>query len=453
MSTPTLRRGLSTLDAAAIVVGTVIGTGIFLKTATMSQVLGSPLYVMLAWVMAGLLSYAGALTYSELGSRFPEAGGEYIYLKEAYGGLVSFLYGWTRCFIGGPGSIAAYAVGTATFLGGVFQYQSAETQLYVAIALILIFTGLNCLAITIGGAIQTVLTILKILMVISIAFGIFFFGNQTSYSYWETANSSAIFPGLSAFGTALIAALWAYDGWNNLPMVGSEIKNAQKALPIALGLGMLGVGGAYLLANFSYFMALPFDQILTANSSSYPDALPVATLASQTFLGHSGVILMSVIFAISAIGAMHGSIMTSARVPYAMATQGSMPKILSFIGAKNQSPMASVIFQGMISIVLAFSGTFDQLTDAVVFSSWIFYALCAASLFKWRKQDKTKTFTGFKTPGYPLIPIVFVIVSTLLLMNTVITNPKPSLMGLGVILLGVPFYLFYFRFQPGNKHR
>jgi len=442
MSKNQLARGLTTIDAAALVVGTVIGTGIFLKTAVMSQLLGSSYYVLLAWVVAAVLSYAGALSYAELGSRFPRAGGEYAYLSEGYGRLTAFLYGWTRMWIAGPGSIAAYAAGAATFLGGAMAIPQGMGRSLTAIGFIVFFCALNCLAVRVSGRIQSLLTLTKLLLIGGIVAGVFAMGTESSAANF----TSGPWPGLSAFGAALIAALWAFDGWNNLPMVGSEVKNAQRALPIALGLGMLAVALAYLLANAAFFYALPFETVTTGNSTLHPDALPVATMAANTFLGDWGIVTMSVIFTISALGAMHGSILTGARVPYAMAADGQMFKPLAFVHPSSRSPVTSVLFEGGIACVLALSGTFDQLTDAVVFSSWIFYGLGAGSLFIFRARDRRNgERPSFQAPGFPWVPAVFILVSIALLVNTIYVNPQPTLLGLAVIGLGVPAYFYFAR--------
>ena len=438
-----LIRGLSRWDAAALVVGPIIGTGIFLKSAIMAQLLPHPWWVILAWATAAVLSYAGALSYAELSSRFPEAGGEYAYLRESYGHLVAFLYGWTRMMIAGPGSLAAYAVGAATFSSGFWPLPIAPT----AVVFILLFTAINCLAVKSSGRVQTALTAAKLFLIFGIAGGVLL--NSASLANWSSADPVGAWTGWSAFGSALIAALWAFDGWNNLPMVGSEVHDAQKSLPLALALGMLAAGGAYVTANAAYFLSLPLTTIQSANSTIHPDALPVATLAAQTFLGQGGVALMSVVFTISALGAMHGSMLTGARVPYAMAVDGLMPKVLAFVHNRTRIPLAGVLFESAMAVLLALSGTFDQLTDAVVFSSWIFYALATASLLRFRREDAQKSQRpDFLAPGYPIIPFLFVMVSIALLVNTVYSNPIPSLLGLGVILTGVPVYFVFRKAGP-----
>ncbi len=438
-----LVRGLGLTDAAAIVVGSIIGTGVFLKTATMANLVGSPSMVLLAWIVAGLLSLTGALAYAELGTLMPNAGGEYVYLKEGYGDFWAFLYGWMRFWIGSPGSIAAYAVGAMTFLSGIVDLAPFGGKAAAAVVVIIAFSSINCMSVAFGGRVQALMTALKLIMIIGISFGIFFFSRSGSTIHFgESDVAIQGVAGWSAFGSALLAALWAYDGWNNLPMVAGEIKNPQRNIPLSLGLGMLAILAIYGVANVAYFYALPFQEILTSNSSAFPDALPVATKAALTFLGTSGITILSVAFVFSALGAMNGSIMTGARVPYAMAKDGLFFKQLGNVNEKSLVPVVSIIVQGIVSMLLALSGTFDQLTDYVVFSSWIFYAMVTGVVFVLRKRIPDAP-RPYKTIGYPVLPIIFIVLGILLLINTVMTSPRESMIGLGFILAGVPVYMIF----------
>lgn len=435
-----LVRGLNLVDASSLVVGSIIGTGVFLKTAKMSQLMGSPSMVLMIWVFAGFLSLTGALAYAELGSLMPRAGGEYVYLKEGFGDRWAFLYGWMRFWIGAPGSIAAYSVGAMTFASGLVDLSFMGGRTTAAVVTIICFSSVNCLSIAYGGRVQSAMTILKVLIIAAICFGIFFYSTTgTPDHFTETAPGFTGFTGWSAFGSATLAALWAYDGWNNLPMVAGEVKNPQKNIPMSLGIGMLVILAIYCTTNLAYFYALPFAEVITSNSSLFPDALPVATKAAMTFLGTSGITILSAAFVFSALGAMNGSIMTGARVPYAMATDGLFFKQLAIIGEKSKVPFVSIIVQGMVAIVLALSGTFDQLTDYVVFSSWIFYAMVTAVVFVLRKRMPDAP-RGYKALGYPIVPAIFILLALLLLINTVYTNPTGSFIGLGFILAGVPVY-------------
>ncbi len=437
-----LSRGLGFRESIAIVVGTIIGTGIFLKTAIMSQTVGSPGVVLLAWMVAGLLSLAGALTYAELGSLYPKAGGEFVYLRETYGDLPGFLFGWMRFWIGTPGSIAAYAVGSATFLSPLYGGFTPPVLTSIAIGFIIVFSLLNCLTVEWGGRLQVVMTILKVMMIATIIFGCFFISHGSTQGF--SAPHDWSWKGWSAFGSALVAALWAYDGWNNLPMASGEVRDAQRNVPRALAFGTLIILLIYGLVNVAYFYALPFGEILTSSSPGNRAAMPVATKAAQTFLGVGGIGFLSVAFVISALGAMNGSILTGARVPFAMAKEKLFFKGLGYVSPRTHSPMVAIIVQGFWACVLALSGTFDQLTDYVVFGSWVFYAMCAGAVvvLRMKRPDLPR---GYKVPGYPVIPIVFIIVALCLLANTLITSPRESGIGLVIICVGIPVYWFFFR--------
>lgn len=442
MSVDLVRR-LSFIDAASIVVGSIIGTGVFLKAATMAGLVGNPMTVLLIWIVAGFLSLAGALVYAELGSMMPSAGGEYVYLREGYGDLAAFLFGWMRFWIGSPGTIAAYAVGAMTFMSGAVDLSFIGGKAPAAVIVIIIFSSLNCLSVAFGGRLQAIMTGLKLLMIIGLSIGIFLFSPTGSFSHLsETHPAQPGFAGWAAFGSATLAALWAYDGWNNLPMIAGEVKNPQKNIPLALVLGTLLILAIYCVANLAYFYALPFVEVYTSNSDAYPNALPVATKAAMSILGTSGVTILSAAFVFSALGAMNGAVMTGARVPYAMAKDGLFFKQLAIVNNATLVPVISIVVQGTMAMILALSGSFDQLTNYVIFASWIFYAMVTSVVFVLRKK-RPDAPRSYKTFGYPVVPIIFIILTTLLLVNTVIESPKESGIGLAFILLGVPVYYIF----------
>jgi len=437
---PQLVRGLSLLDGFSLVAGTIIGTGIFIKTAAMTQAVDSAGYVLLAWVLAGLLSLTGALVYAEIGSIYPHAGGEYVYLREGFGTFWSYLYGWTRFLIASPASVAAYSVGASTFLSGALPLEQFGGVPGVAIAFIVVFTAINCFTISVGGRVQTFFTLLKVALIVGLALA-FLISSKGSFSHFKQLSGSGGFPGWSAFGAAMLAALWAYDGWNNMPMVAGEIRDPKHNIPRAMIYGMGAVLFVYALSNLAYFYILPHTEIVQSFSDDFPNALPVATKAAQVVMGGLGASILSVLFVISALGAMNGSIMTGARVPFAMAEDGIFVKALGRINSRTKVPVVSVIVQGVVACIFAASGKFDQLTNYVVFSSWIFYALVTAAIFKFRKMHPDHD--GYFVWGFPWLPIVFIIVAIGLLINTVYISPKDSLIGLAVILAGIPlFYVF-----------
>jgi APA family basic amino acid/polyamine antiporter len=249
----------------------------------------------------------------------------------------------------------------------------------------------------------------------------------------------------------MLAALWAYDGWNAMPMIGGEVRNPQRNIPRALIGGMLAVMAIYCLANLAYFYALPFDEVVTANSTSHRDALPVATKAAQTFLGGLGGRLISVAFILSALGALNGLILSSARVPFAMARDGLFFSRFSVVNARSHVPAWSIIIQAVWSSVLAISGSYDQLTDCVIFASWIFYGMTTSAVFVLRRKMPDAP-RPYKTFGYPVVPMVFVLVALWLIVNTLQARPVESTTGLILIALGLPVFIYYrYRKQTTNN--
>lgn len=461
-----LIRGLTLTDTTALVVGTVIGTGVFLKAAVMAQEVGTPKLVLLAWVAAGLLSLAGALTYAELGAMLPEAGGEYVYLRHSYGEASAFLFGWQRFIVAGSASIASLGAGLAIFLsaflpldavwaerkfvllGQTINWKFGSEQL-AAVGVILLLTAINCLTVAFGGKVQSLMTLLKIAGIAFIIGGVFFASKTATWANLaapQNANSSGGSLALgSAFGVAMLAALWGYDGWNNMPMAAGEVQQPGRNIPRALILGMIIVMAIYCLLNLSYFYALPFSDVVTSRSTQFRDALPVSAKAAQTFLGEYGGRLISIVFVVSAFGALNGSILSNARVPYAMAREGMFFSTMGALSNKTHVPIKGLIVQGIWSCLLALSGTFDQLTDCLLFASWIFYGLVTSSVFVLRRKMPNAA-RPYKTFGYPLIPMVFVLVAIALIINTLFTRPVESLFGLLLIAIGLPLY-FYFRAQ------
>jgi APA family basic amino acid/polyamine antiporter len=464
-----LVRGLTASDTTLLVIGTVIGTGVFLKSAVMAQEVGSPALVLAAWVTAGFLSLAGALSYAELGALLPHAGGEYVYLRHAYGDGPAFLYGWMRFSVASFGSIAVLGVGFATFLSAVsplttvwlehnytlvgqeIHWQFGTKQI-VAVGAILFFSAINCIGIVFGGRVQSVLTLMKVLGIAVIVVGVFSLSGTASWGNLKSTSGAANAAGISAFGAAMLAALWAYDGWNAMPMVGGEVRNPERNIPRALIGGMLAVMAIYCLANLAYFYALPFAEVVTASSTSHRDALPVATKAAQTFLGAWGGRLISIAFILSALGALNGLILSSARVPFAMARDGLFFSRFSEVNAASHVPVWSIIIQAVWSSLLAVSGSYDQLTDYVIFASWIFYGMTTSAVLVLRRTMPDAP-RPYKTLGYPLIPLVFVLVALGLIVNTLVARPVESATGLIVIALGLPVFLYCRHQRNQNRER
>lgn len=455
-----LSRALSLRDSVALVIGTVIGTGIFLKTAPMAQLLGNPSLVLLAWVAAGLLSLAGALTYAELGAMLPKAGGEYVFLREAYGDLTAFLFGWANMAIIAAGAIAALGTAFASFLSvfvpmpGIWAArtfhlfgQDVHWQLgvkqAVAVAMILLFSAANTRGVATSGRIQWLLTSAKLLGIAVIVGGAFLLSRTASWENFATPVEAAVGTGgVSAFGAAMIAALWAYQGWSHMPMVAGEMRNPERDVPRGLIYGMLIVLGIYLLTNVAYFYALPFNEVVTSSSTAYRDALPVATRATQSFLGNAANNVVTVAFLLSVIGALNGVIIMNARVPFAMARDALFFPGLGKADSRTGTPVRAVWFQGIWGSLLALSGTFDQITTSSIFAVWIFIAIAGVAVFVLRRKlpDLPRPY---RTLGYPVVPVLFILVAIWLVINTLRTNPVESAAGLVLIGLGLPFYLYF----------
>jgi APA family basic amino acid/polyamine antiporter len=451
MSKRELIRGLDLGATTALVVGTIIGTGVFLKTARMAQAVGTPSLVLLAWVAAGLLSLAGALSYAELGAMLPAAGGEYVYLRAAYGDLPAFLFGWMRLTVGSTGSIASFGAAFATFLSALAPLHSVWSQRSVAVGIILMFTAVNCLRVSIGGRVQTMLTLGKVAAIGSIAVGVFFFAPSARWEHLRAPAGTAAWCGLPAFGAAMLSALWAFDGWNNMPMAAGEVREPGRNIPRALIAGMAIVLVVYGVLNLAYCYALPMGEIAASNSTLHGTALPVAAKAAQTFLPRFGAQWVAVAALLSTIGALNGSILTGARIPYAMARDGLFFREFGRLDDHSAVPVLSIFLQGFWASILALSATFDQLTDCVIFAGMIFYAATTAAVFVLRRKQPA-TPRPYKTLGYPVTPAVFVLVAVWLVCNTLRTNRVGSIAGLGLIALGLPVY-WWQRRARGNEER
>ncbi|MCP9495422.1 MAG: amino acid permease [Pyrinomonadaceae bacterium MAG19_C2-C3] len=456
-----LIRGLGLAAAFSIVVGNVIGQGIFLKTRVMTCNVGEPSTVLFVWIAAGLLSLAGALTYAELAAMMPKAGGEYVFVREAYGRCTGFLYGWMQFFIAKTGSQAALAVGFAIFLnlllggaldGEYFRFQISTftftfgAMQVVALSAIVLVTLINCLAVSLSGNVAAVLTAVKIALVLLIVIGAFVFADGT-FAHFASSGAGGVCEGVDAaartgfagFGAAMLGALWAYDGWNNLTLVAGEVKQPQRNIPIALISGMATVGCLYVLANVAYFYVLTPDEI-----ASIPAASSVASQVAERFLGATAVGFMAAALLASTFGTLHTSILTGARVPYAMSRDGLFFQSLARLSQRARVPVGALILQGVWASVLALSGSYDALTDYVIFASWIFYGLATASVFIFRTRlpDAERPY---KTWGYPVVPVLFLLVTAALLINTLLTTPRQALTGLALIALGLPVYWYWTR--------
>lgn len=471
-----LVRALGLMAAISIIIGNVIGTGVFLKARVMTCNLGSPTWVMIAWIAAGLLSLAGALTYAELTAMKPEAGGEYVFLRDAFGKAASFLFGWMQIFIAKPGSQAAasvaFAIGMNDFLDKklaqtLFQTTILGTEFeittlqLVAIMVIIIFTTINCATVSVSGQVATALTFVKIGLILFVGFGAFLFvtggGNFGHFSMIESGGTcegvaesvrygSAGYTFLAGFGAAMLGALWGYDGWNNLTFVAGEVKNPNRNIPLAIIGSTILIIFLYVFVHIGYFYLLDPTQVASVSKSSSVAMSIVSQFFGgdiRTFATGVAVALFAVGLMLSSLGTLHTSILSGSRIPYAMAQDGLMHRGMARLSATNV-PVRALIMQGIFACILALSGSFDTLTDYVIFGSWIFYALVTASIFVFRKKypDAIRPYKAF---GYPVVPVLFLLVAGWLIVNTITTSPKQSFIGIFLILAGLPVYYYLAR--------
>jgi basic amino acid/polyamine antiporter, APA family len=450
-----LIRGVGAWGAIAVNVANMIGTGVFLKTRVMTCNVGDAKTVLAVWVAAGLLSLAGTFSYSEIAAMMPEAGGDYVYLRRAYGRAVGFLFGWMTFAVAKAGSQAALAVGLAIFmnvaLGGALQRWhlfGVSGLTLVALSTIWTVALINCASVTAGGRTALAITIAKVALVFGVGAGAFLLA-PGSFSHLAGSGAGGVCEGVAAsarggiagFGAAMLGALWAYDGWNNVAPLAGEIRDPQRNLPRAFVGGMLVVAFLYLFVNLAYFYVLTPQQVASVSLTS-----SVATEVLRRFLGPAAVSLTAVALMVSSFGSLHSSVLANSRVPFAMARDGLFFRGLGHLSAANV-PARAIIAQAAWASMLALSGSYDTLTDSVMFASWLFYGLSTASLFVFRRTmpDAPRPYRAL---GYPLIPIVFVLVTAALLVNTFIAAPREAFRGVAVLLAGLPLYWYWSRRVP-----
>ena len=439
-----LPRVLGVSHATAIVVGTIIGSGIFLVPQEMMIAVGTSPLVYLAWITGGLLTLFGAMTYAELAAMMPFAGGEYVYLRKAYGDLTAFLYMWTWFAVAKPASIASVTTGLARTLAIFSSLKWLDSyalhaplpilwsQIF-AIAIAWLITGLNYIGIRKAGDFQLVFTWLKVVLVLGISIACF------ASPIGHTANFKTIFGGaeggFAGFMVALIAALWAYDGWNDLNMVAEEVKQPERNLPIALVFGVLIVGVLYMSVNAAIQYVLPAAAVAAAPRPA------VAAMAMVT--GHWGVVLVTAGMALSILVGLNGTIMSGARVPFAAAREGLFVKQLGEINQRFQSPAISLVVQaGLSTLLLLLIGRFQQLFELAIFAEWLFYMITTTTIFVFRVREPD-THRPFRMWGYPVLPALFIAASSVLLVYSYKSNLRSSVIGTGIIALGFPLYLVF----------
>lgn len=433
-SAPTgLKRELGLLDSTMINAGTMIASAIFIVPAIIAQHVGATGPILLVWIVGGVVSLFGALSVAELGAAMPEAGGQYVYLSRAYSPLWGFLYGWATFAVVNTASIAAIAVGFATYVGFFTPLGALGVRL-VAVLSIVILTLINCLGVRLGANIQNVFTLLKIGALVALVGLAFAPGGEDGLGPVWTGESVTRLAG--PLGLAMIQVLWAYDGWIEITYTGSEVKDPGKNIPRSIVLSTLLVMALYVGVNLAYLLVL--------SPSGVAGSTLVASDAVQAVLGTAGAALVAAAILVSTLGANHGIVLTSARIPYAMALEGRFFAWAKKVSPRFHTPIPALLAQGVVAVALTLTGTYEQLATYVVFASWLFYTLSAAAVIRLRHTapDLPRPYRAW---GYPVTPILFILFAVGLVAVTIVEAPREAAVGAGLVLLGVPVYWWFVR--------
>jgi APA family basic amino acid/polyamine antiporter len=460
----TLLQKLGLFTAITVVVGSMIGSGIFKKSAPMAAELGAPGIVMLIWLIAGAVSLIGALTNAEIAGMLPRAGGQYVYFREMYGNFTAYLYGWSIFSVIQTGSIASIAYVFSGYMEYFFPapHFSPEWEnwgfslqwgeqvildLYplkdiglkmLTIILIMFLTTVNYFGVVFGGIVQNVFTVLKNIAIAFIVVLAFTVGAGSAEHFSPFVNAAYQYPSGSLLGGIILAlsgAFWAYDGWNNITYLGAEVKSPQRNIPKAMIFGMCFVISVYLLVNLAYFYVLPVDVI--------KDSSILAADVMKSAVGNWGGAFVAIAVMVSTFGTTNGTILVSARVYYAMAKDGLFFRKLENVHHKYRTPASSIMIQGIWASLITMTGTFDQLTDMLIFVSWIFYGLGAFGVFVLRKKMPDAN-RPYKALGYPVLPALFVLFSAFFVGFSIWYNVRNAVFGLILVAIGIPLY-FYFK--------
>jgi APA family basic amino acid/polyamine antiporter len=448
-----LVRELNVWHAISIVAGTIIGSGIFLVPAEMMQAVGSAKLVYLAWIVGGALSFFGALTYAELGAVRPFAGGEYVYVRDGYGPLPGFLYAWTWFLIAKPASIASVTSGLVRVLATFSSLSFLSNPLLrlgsitltsghlVAIAATILISAVNYVGVRKAGNFQLVMTALKVAMIVLII-GAGFSATTGAWSNFGTSFLGAK-GGMAGFMAALVAALWAYDGWNDLNMVSGEIRNPERTIPIALIVGVAIVAVLYIGMNAAVQYVMPASAVAAA---SVP-----ASAATQIALGPWSAALVSIGMALSTLVTLNGTIMSGGRVPYAVARDGYFFKTLAEVHPRFRTPSLAIVVQAIMAIgLLIVGGAFKDLFSLAIFAEWLFYMIAASTIFVFRQREPDRP-RPYRTWGYPVVPALFIVAAAVLLYYTFTENLHNSFIGSAVILAGIPVYFYFARKNDASR--
>jgi basic amino acid/polyamine antiporter, APA family len=449
-----LVQGLKLFDATTIIVGSMIGSGIFIVSAQMARELRSPGMLLAAWAITAVMTVLAALSYGELAAAMPRAGGQYVFLREAFGPLFGFLYGWTLFLVIQTGTIAAVAVAFAKFLGLFVPWVSTSrvllplafgysisSQQFVAILVIVVLTWVNCRGLREGATVQNVFTVAKVgglLTLVVLGFAVPANPQAAAANFGQLFPDSINLAVLSILGGALVGSLFSADAWNNVTFTGSEVVNPKRNLPLSLFLGTMTVSLIYLAANVVYLRVLPLAEIAAAPEDR------VGTLAAQHLIGAGGMTFINLCILISTFGCTNGLILAGARVYYAMARDGLFFARAAEVSPTRHTPVFSLFIQAVWAALLTLSGTYSDLLDYVIFAALLFYVLTVTGLFVLRRK-RPALERPYRAFGYPVLPALYVLLASLVMLDLLWVKPKFTWPGLIIVLTGVPVFYFWHR--------
>jgi APA family basic amino acid/polyamine antiporter len=424
----TLARSLTRVNATAMVAGTIIGASIFVQPSEIARHLDSRAAIMLAWLACGALTLFGAFVCAELASAFPQAGGVYVFLREAFSPLAGFLWGWAMFWSVHSGIIAAIAVVFGRYASLLLpsSMHGDTTIRALAVGIIVVLSAVNYVGVRTGGRVQTLFTIVKIAAILALVVAGFILGAPVS----QPPAPSSAGTELSPFVLAMVAGLFAYGGWHMVTYTAAETTMPVRTIPAALVLGVGIVTAAYVLMNLVYLRVLPLEQIRATSR--------IAADAADVIFGRGGSTLLGILVVISTVGSLTGIILTGPRMYYAMAQDGLAPSPLSRVHPTYRTPAVAIAAQAVVAAILAGTGAYRQLFTRVVYTEWLFFALMAGGLFVLRRRRDYNP--AYRTWGYPFVPIVFIIASLAIVAQQLVADPKEALIGLGLVALGVPAY-------------
>jgi APA family basic amino acid/polyamine antiporter len=443
-------KGLGALDATTLVMGSMIGSGIFIVSADIARQVVSPGLLIMTWVVTAVLTLIAALSYGELAAAMPHAGGQYVYLREAFGPLSGFLYGWVLFLVIQTGTIAAVAVAFAKFAGVFFPWISAQnhvlphisTQQLLAMAVLILLTWVNTRGVRTGAMVQNVFTFLKVTALLGlVALGLFVASSHEAVArnfsnFWEGADWT--WTTIRMVGVAMVGALFASDAWNNVTFTAGEIRNPRRNVPLALALGVGLVSAIYIACNFSYLRLLPLEAIQHAPEDR------VATAAVAVVLGPVAVQIMAAAIMVSTFGCLNGMILAGARVYYAMALDGLFFRAVARLHPKRRTPVVSLVVQGAWACLLTLSGTYSNLLDYVIFTALLFYILTIAGVIVLRRT-RPELERPYRAAGYPILPLLYIAIAGLIEALLLLYKPAYTWPGLIITLLGLPVYFLWRR--------